>query len=107
MIPVSLHIEGLYSYQAKQEIDFTQLTRAQIFGIFGATGSGKSSILEAIAFALYGQSERLNQKDNRAYNMVNLKSNRLLIDFDFKVQLPNRSFELIKYSAATLVDFSI
>ncbi|MEL6846870.1 MAG: SMC family ATPase [Bacteroidota bacterium] len=85
MIPVSLSIEGLYSYQAKQEIDFTQLTRAQIFGIFGATGSGKSSILEAIAFALYGQSERLNQKDNRAYNMMNLKSNRLLIDFDFGV----------------------
>ena len=85
MIPLYLTIEGLYSYKEKQEIDFSRLTQAQLFGIFGATGSGKSSILEAITYALYGQSERLNQRDNRGYNMMNLKSNRLFIDFEFLV----------------------
>lgn len=84
MIPSYLKIEGLYSYQGVQEINFDQLTQAHIFGIFGATGSGKSSILEAITFALYGQSSRLNQQDKRGYNMMNLKSNRLYIEFDFK-----------------------
>lgn len=83
MVPIHLKIEGLYSYQGMQEVDFTQLTQAQIFGIFGATGSGKSSILEAITFALYGQSSRLNQQDKRGYNMMNLKSKRLYIEFDF------------------------
>ncbi len=85
MIPVSLTIQGIYSYQAKQTIDFTKLTAAGIFGIFGPVGSGKSTILEAITFALYGRSDRLNLSgDNRNYNMMNLKSNEMLIDFVFR-----------------------
>lgn len=83
MIPVSLTIKGLYSYQEEQVIDFTKLTEAQLFGIFGTVGSGKSSILEAISFALYGETERMNSRDNRNYNMLNLKSGELLIDFTF------------------------
>ncbi len=83
MLPLNLKIKGLYSYQDEAEIDFTRLTDSHIFGIFGAVGSGKSSILEAISFALYGETERLNKKDNRGYNMMNLKSNELLIDFIF------------------------
>ena len=84
MIPISLTIQGLYSYQTKQTIDFSKLTQAGLFGIFGSVGCGKSTILEAISFALFGESERLNARDNRNYNMMNLKSNELLIDFEFK-----------------------
>lgn len=85
MIPIQLTIQGLYSYQKKQTIDFTQLTAANLFGIFGSVGSGKSSILEAITFALYGKTDRLNLSgDNRNYNMMNLKSNELLIEFEFE-----------------------
>lgn len=83
MIPIQLTIEGLYSYQERQKIDFKNLTEAGLFGIFGAVGSGKSSILEAISFALYGETERLNMRDKRAYNMMNLKSNSSYIEFDF------------------------
>lgn len=82
MIPVKLTIEGLYSYQERQTIDFTDLTSAGLFGIFGNVGSGKSSILEAITFALYGNSDRLGAT-NFAYNMMNLKSNKLFIEFEF------------------------
>lgn len=83
MIPISLTLEGLYSYQERQTISFDTLVEAGLFGIFGKVGSGKSSLLEAISFALYGETERLNAKDNRAYNMMNLKSNRSIIDFEF------------------------
>lgn len=83
MIPVQLTIEGLYSYRERQIIDFKNLTGAGLFGIFGSVGSGKSSILEAISFALYGETERLNMRDKRAYNMMNLKSNVSYIEFDF------------------------
>ena len=83
MIPVKLTIEGLYSYQERQIIDFSDLTEAGLFGIFGNVGSGKSSILEAIIYVLYGETERLNSKDKRAYNMMNLKSNLSYIEFDF------------------------
>ena len=84
MIPISIVIKGLYSYQEEQTIEFDKLLAGQLFGIFGSVGSGKSSILEAIAFALYGETERMNRNDNRSYNMMNLKSNELWIDFQFK-----------------------
>lgn len=83
MIPIQLTIEGLYSYQERQTIHFNDLIDAGLFGIFGAVGSGKSSILEAITFALYGETERLNTREKRAYNMMNLKSNVSYIEFDF------------------------
>lgn len=91
MIPIQLTLEGLYSYQERQKIDFENLTQAGLFGIFGSVGSGKSSILEAISFALYGETERLNSRDKRAYNMMNLKSNKSYIEFDF-TNFENKKF---------------
>ncbi len=89
MIPLQLTIQGLYSYQEAQTIDFEKLTGSQLFGIFGTVGSGKSSILEAIVFALYDRSERLNKSgDNRYYNMLNLQSKQLAINFIFQVASP-------------------
>ena len=84
MIPKQLTIQGLYSYQQKQTIDFNTLTDARLFGIFGQVGSGKSTILEAITFAIYGKTDRLNLTgDNRNYNMMNLKSDTFMIEFIF------------------------
>jgi DNA repair protein SbcC/Rad50 len=83
MIPVRLTLEGIYSYQAAVTIDFRRLTAAQLFGIFGPVGSGKSTILEAMTLALYGESARLSRGDNRSSNMLNLRSDRLAVDFTF------------------------
>ncbi|TDQ78049.1 AAA family ATPase [Sphingobacterium yanglingense] len=94
MLPIYLSLEGLYSYQKKQEVDFTQLTEGGLFGIFGAVGSGKSSILEAISFALYGEIERLNKQEKRAYNMLNLKSDTAIIDFHF-LNFEGRKFRFV------------
>lgn len=94
MIPIQLTIDGLYSYQTRQSIDFTQLTDAGLFGVFGAVGSGKSSILEAITFALYGNSDRLGSKDF-AYNMMNLKSNRMWLEFEF-LNFENKTYKITR-----------
>lgn len=92
MIPLRLTIQGLYSYKEPQTIDFETLAGSQLFGIFGAVGSGKSSILEAVVFALYDRSERLNKSgDNRYYNMLNLQSQQFAIDFVFQVTSPQRT----------------
>jgi DNA repair protein SbcC/Rad50 len=95
MIPLKLTIEGLYSYQKKQSIDFTKLTASSLFGIFGNVGSGKSSILEAITFSLYGDTTRLNKKESRGYNMMNLRWNNLLIDFEFKAGKDAQTFRCV------------
>jgi exonuclease SbcC len=94
MLPLKLSVTGLYSYQKKQTIDFTELTSAGLFGIFGAVGSGKSSVLEAIGFVLYGETERLNSRDKRSYNMLNLKSDRANIDFEF-LNFEERKFKFV------------
>jgi len=83
MIPVQLEIQGLYSYREKQTIHFDPLTAAVLFGIFGAVGSGKSSILEAILLALYGSTERLSDRGEKN-SMLNLQSEQMLIRFIFR-----------------------
>lgn len=98
MIPLRLEIEGLYSYKEKQLIDFTQLTAAGLFGIFGAVGSGKSSILEAILLALYGSTERLSDRGEKN-SMLNLQSEALLITFEFLSGKNNSQTYLARYSA--------
>ncbi len=51
MRPITLWFEGLRSYRQRQTIDFSDVRLA---AIIGDTGSGKSSILEALCAALYG-----------------------------------------------------
>ncbi|KGE71391.1 AAA family ATPase [Spirochaeta lutea] len=84
MIPQHLTIQGLYSYKQAQHIDFSTLTKSEVFGIFGPVGSGKSTILEAVLFALYGKTERLSGNEKIGPNMINLSSQKLWIDFRFK-----------------------
>ena len=44
MKPCKLKIKGLNSFAEEVNIDFEKLTSKGLFGIFGATGSGKSTI---------------------------------------------------------------
>ncbi len=83
MKPISLTLKGIYSYKEEQTINFKHLTESGLFGIFGEVGSGKSVILEAITYALYGETVRMNKQQNRSYNMMNLLSNEFHIDFIF------------------------
>lgn len=84
MLPIQLKLKGIYSYQDEQVINFEQLIQDNLFGIFGEVGSGKSTILEAMTLALYDETERLGKKDNRRYNLMNLQSKELSVDFEFK-----------------------
>jgi DNA repair protein SbcC/Rad50 len=52
MRPLSLSFSGLRSYPGEASIEFTD---RNLVGVIGDTGAGKSTILEAITYALYGQ----------------------------------------------------
>lgn len=51
---IRLEFSGIGSFADRMEIDFGSLSSAGLFLIEGPTGSGKSTILDAIVFALYG-----------------------------------------------------
>ncbi len=55
MRPNKLIIQAFGPFSETEQIDFDQLGNNPLFLINGPTGAGKSSILDAICFALYGQ----------------------------------------------------
>ena len=54
MRPLRLVICGWGPYKGKQEIDFGALDRRGLFLITGPTGAGKTTVFDAITYALYG-----------------------------------------------------
>ncbi|MCB1154657.1 AAA family ATPase, partial [bacterium] len=54
MRPRRLRMEAFGAYPGRQDLDFDILGDRRFFLIHGATGSGKTTILDAICFALYG-----------------------------------------------------
>ncbi len=56
MKPLYLSFKAFGPYLEKQEIDFTKLSQAGIYLISGQTGAGKTAILDAMSYALYGVS---------------------------------------------------
>jgi exonuclease SbcC len=58
MIPIRLKLSGFLSYRDPVEVDFTGFTMACISG---QNGAGKSSLLDAITYALFGQARKTGE----------------------------------------------
>ncbi|MDI6618500.1 MAG: SbcC/MukB-like Walker B domain-containing protein [Clostridiales bacterium] len=79
MRPLKLRLKGLNSYTEEQVIDFEKLTQRGLFGIFGPTGSGKSSILDAMTLALYGEISRGTRE------FINTDMDELFVSYEFEI----------------------
>ena len=87
MKPIRLKIAGLNSFREVQEIDFSRLCETGVFGIFGSTGSGKSTILDAITLALYGTVERAA---NNTQGILNYAEEQLTVEYMFTLSTGNQ-----------------
>lgn len=64
MRPLKLIISAFASYSGKVELDMTKLGTSGIYLITGDTGSGKTTIFDAISFALFGQPSGNTRESN-------------------------------------------
>jgi exonuclease SbcC len=79
MRPIKLILEGFTSFRTRQTLDFSTL---DLFAITGLTGAGKSSLLDAITYALYGKVARKSNIDE----LVSQGATELKVEFQFSVQ---------------------
>jgi len=77
MIPLQLRLSGFLSYRDPIEVDFTPF---ELACISGSNGAGKSSLLDAITWSLFGQARK------RDDSVVNLQSDAAEVGFTFSYE---------------------
>jgi DNA repair protein SbcC/Rad50 len=76
--PISLEMEGFTSFREKASIDFSSL---DLFAITGPTGAGKTSIIDAMTYALYGCTPRMSEKQIK--DVISQGRSRAAVLFEF------------------------
>lgn len=80
MIPIKLRLAGFTSYREPVEIEFSGFDLACISG---SNGAGKSSLLDAITYALYGKA----RVQNEAIINTASKTAEVTLDFEYENQV--------------------
>src|ERR1051326_8138129 len=78
MRPISLEMEGFTSFRQRVTIDFTKF---DLFAITGPTGAGKTSIIDAMIYALYGCTPRIGNKSIK--DLISQGGDRLKVMLEF------------------------
>ena len=78
MIPQRIKLRGFLCYVDEQEVEFGG--NATLWMLSGLNGSGKSSIFDALTYALFGHHRGGGQ---HAHELINKDSDSLLVEFDF------------------------
>ncbi len=86
MKPIKLTMKAFGSYVKTTEIDFESgLAGSNFFLIHGATGSGKTTILDAICYALYGKCSGEKRTGEMMRSEKAAKTDKTEVDFTFKL----------------------
>lgn len=88
MRPIRLEMEGFTAFRSKTTLDFEDL---DLFAITGPTGAGKSSIIDAICYALYGRIPRIGNEMGRA---ISLGMQRMQVSLEFRAN--SRAFRVYR-----------
>ena len=99
MIPLYLHVSGFLSYRDPVDLDFSSF---ELACISGNNGAGKSSLLDAITWALFGQARK--KDDDLIY--LGAKAAEVIFDFTYEAN----TYRIKRYKAkekATLLEYNI
>lgn len=86
MKPTYLEFCGVNSFSERAVVHFDRLLKGGIFGIFGDTGAGKSTVLDCIGFALYGKFNRIGRDGSVLTDAINYASSKAEVAFEFEAE---------------------
>ena len=85
MRPIKLDIRAFGPYAGQQMIDFAELGTYRFFLIHGPTGSGKTSLLDAMCYALYGETSGKVRSGENMRSDYAAEAESTEVTFDFAV----------------------
>ena len=98
----TLEVENFMPYRDPVTLDFRDLS---LFAIVGETGSGKSSIVDAICYALYGRIPRIRTENGQRENVISRGAKQFHIALTF--ELGGATYRIIRQGTAMREDVQV
>lgn len=95
MKPISLKFQAFGPYVIEQAINFNELSKAGLFLICGETGAGKTVILDAMTYALYGKSSGGGRGEITSMR-CQLAPNDLNTEVEYIFEINNRQYKFTR-----------
>ncbi|MGD9569364.1 MAG: AAA family ATPase [Sedimentibacter sp.] len=95
MIPIKLTFQAFGPYVKKQEVDFQKFADSGVFLIHGITGSGKTTILDAMSYALYGKSSGGQRGDITAMRCQMAKED-IPTEVEFIFKISDKTYKFVR-----------
>lgn len=95
MKPVKLTMTAFGPYRDCETIDFTKLGEHRLFVVSGNTGAGKTSIFDAICFALYGMASGEDRSESKLLRS-DFADDGLYTSVDFTFELKGRIYRVLR-----------
>ncbi|ENM5903204.1 SMC family ATPase [Vibrio mimicus] len=94
MRPLKLTLQAFGPFAGREVIDFTELGDAPLFLINGPTGAGKSSILDAICYALYGETTGSERTGDQM--RCDFADSECLTEVSFEFELAGEHYQITR-----------
>lgn len=95
MKPLRLTMTAFGPYRDTEVIDFSKLGSHRLFVVSGNTGAGKTSIFDAICFALYGNASGDDRNDSRMLRS-HFADDQVHTSVDFLFELKGRTYRVFR-----------
>jgi exonuclease SbcC len=98
MKPLKLTMKAFGPYKDTEVIDFSELKEHRLFVVSGNTGAGKTSIFDAICFALYGDASGEDRNDSRMLRS-HFADDQIHTSVDLEFSLKGRTYRVFRQLA--------